>query len=471
VQVQQPPLTPLQVGEKVVTPILHPLATTFIMLVVTLFALLYRQDIRDRAIRLLGSGDLSRTTSTIDDAARRLSRYFITQLAINSAFGIVVAGGTYLIGLPHPILWGVLGGVLRFVPYIGAWLAAGVPILLAAAVDPGWSMVILTAALYAVTEFLAGQILEPLLYGHSTGLSPIAVVISAIFWTWLWGPIGLIISTPLTLCVVVIGRHFEQLSFFDVLFGSHSALRPAETLYQRLLAGDLDEAEEQLEEFAKEHSLAEYYDNVAIEALQLASAEFRSDSLPPVGASKLRTTFEDLADLAVHIGQGEDDASAPATVPHLYADAQILCLPGRGPFDNLASLMLAQLLKRDGIDASTTLHEAASRRKIGSLELKHIAAVCVLYLEISGAPANVRFLIRRLKQRNPETKVVLGLLHQDELGARNEIPPLGADEYVSSLKAAVEAIKNLIRRSNGGEPESSFEDTGTRARATDIRRV
>jgi DNA-binding NarL/FixJ family response regulator len=132
--------------------------------------------------------------------------------------------------------------------------------------------------------------------------------------------------------------------------------------------------------------------------------------------------------------------------------------------------MLAQLLKRDGIDASTTVHEAASRRKIGSLELKHIAAVCVLYLEISGAPANVRFLIRRLKQRNPETKVVLGLLHQDELGARNEIPPLGADEYVSSLKAAVEAIKNLIRRSNGGEPESSFEDTGTRARAT-VRRV
>jgi predicted PurR-regulated permease PerM len=464
VQVQQPPLTPLQVGEKFIAPILHPIATIIIMLVVTLFALLYRQDLRDRAIRLLGSGDLSRTTSTIDDAARRLSKYFITQLAINSAFGVVVTVGTSVIGLPHPLLWGILGAVLRFVPYIGAWLAAGLPTLLAAAVDPGWSMVILTAALYATTEFVAGQILEPLLYGHTTGLSPIAVVISAIFWTWVWGPIGLIISTPLTLCVVVIGRHFEQLSFFDVLFGSRPALRPSESLYQRLLAGDLDEAEEQLEEFAKEHSLAEYYDNVALEALQLASHEFRSGALPPASASKLRATFEDLTDLAFQIAQAEHDSTSLATMQHGTLDAQVLCLPGRGPFDNLATLMLAQLFKRDGIDASTSLHEAASRRKVGSLELKNIAAVCVLYLEISGAPANVRFLIRRLRQRNPETKVVLGLLQQDVLAAPEELTPLGADEYAASLQGALEAAKKLIK--NQSETQSVADEHHPQARAT-----
>jgi predicted PurR-regulated permease PerM len=455
VQVQQAPLTPLQVGEKFIAPILHPLATLVIMLVVTLFALLYRQDLRDRAIRLLGSGDLSRTTSTIDDAARRLSKYFITQLAINSAFGIVVAVGTYLIGLPHPILWGVLGGVLRFVPYIGAWLAAGLPILLAAAVDPGWSMVVLTAALYATTEFIAGQILEPLLYGHSTGLSPVAVVISAIFWTWVWGPIGLIISTPLTLCVVVIGRHFEQLSFFDVLFGSRPALRPSETLYQRLLAGDLDEAEEQLEQFAKEHGLAEFYDNVAIEALQLASHEFRSNTLPPARAAKLRRTFEHLAELAFALPPGEHDSS-PATAPEVAPDAQILCLPGRGPFDHLATVMLAQLFKRSGIEASTSLHEAASRRKVGSLELKNIAAVCVLYLEISGAPANVRFLIRRLKQRNPDTKIVLGLLQQEAMASPEDLAPIGADEYASSLQGALDSAKKVIQsRASAIDAQSS----------------
>lgn len=464
VQVQQPAFTPLEVGERFIAPILHPLATIIIMLVVTLFALLYRQDIRDRAIRLLGSGDLSRTTSIIDDAGRRLSRYFITQLAINSAFSVIVAAGTYLIGLPHPVLWGVLGGVLRFVPYIGAWLAAGLPILLAAAVDPGWSMVIFTAALFGVTEFIAGQILEPFLYGHSTGLSPIAVVISAIFWTWLWGPIGLIISTPLTLCVVVIGRHFEQLSFFDVLLGGRPALSPSEMLYQRLLAGDLDEAEEQLEEFAKAHSLAEYYDNVATEALQLASHELRSGSLSAGRASKLRSTFEDLTELAFHEGPAEGSVSSAET-PHLTPDAQILCLPGRGPFDNLATLMLGQLLKREGIDASTSMHEAASRRKIGSLELKSIAAVCVLYLELAGAPANVRFLIRRLKQRNPETKVVLGLLHQEELAAGGGLAQLGADEYVSSLQGAIEATKRLIglRSESAREAKAEFQGNANAA--------
>jgi hypothetical protein len=370
-----------------------------------------------------------------------------------------VAVGTYLIGLPHPILWGVLGGVLRFVPYIGAWLAAGLPILLAAAVDPGWSMVVLTAALYATTEFIAGQILEPLLYGHSTGLSPIAVVISAIFWTWVWGPIGLIISTPLTLCVVVIGRHFEQLSFFDVLFGSRPALRPSETMYQRLLAGDLDEAEEQMEQFAKEHGVAEFYDNVAIEALQLASHEFRSHTLPPARAAKLRRTFEELSDLAYALGPGENEPSSPAIAPEAAPEAQILCLPGRGPFDHLATVMLAQLLKRNGIEASTSLHEAASRRKVGSLELKHIAAVCVLYLEISGAPANVRFLISRLKQRNPDTKIVLGLLQQEAMGSPEDLAPMGADEYVSSLQGALEAATKIIQSPSKRErrPERSAE--------------
>src|SRR5690242_2867897 len=277
--VQQPPPSPVQIGAKVLGPVFHPVATVIIMIVVTIFALLYREDIRDRAIRVFGSHDLSRTTSAMDDAGEGLSRYFIAQLAINSAFGVVVAIGTYLIGLPHPILWGVMGAVLRFVPYIGAWIAAALPTLVAVAVDPGWSIALLTVGLYAITEFLAGQLLEPLLYGHSTGLSPIAVVVAAIFWTWLWGPIGLIISTPLTLCAVVLGRHIEQLSFIDILLGSRPALRPSESLYQRLLADNADEAEEQLEELAGEHSLVDYYDNVAIEALQIASSDFRAGKL------------------------------------------------------------------------------------------------------------------------------------------------------------------------------------------------
>jgi predicted PurR-regulated permease PerM len=453
VQVQQPALTPIEIGQKVIAPIFHPLATIAIMFVVTIFALLYREDIRDRAIRLFGSTDLSRATSAMDEAAHGLSRYFIVQLAINAGFGVVVALGTYVIGLPHPLLWGVLGGVLRFVPYIGAWLSAALAILVAAAVDPGWSMVLLTAALFGTSEFLAGQILEPLLYGHSTGLAPIAVVVSAIFWTWLWGPIGLIISTPLTLCAVVIGRHFEPLSFFDILFGSRPALRPSEMLYQRLLAGDLDEAEEQIEKFVAEHSLADYYDNVAVEALQLAAIDFRSGKLPPLAAAKLRSTFEEVTEVAEQLRNGGPAAESADTsiAPGISADTQVLCLPGRGPFDNLATLMIAQLFRRRGIEASTSLHEAASRRKVGSLELKNIAAVCVLYLEITGTPANIRFLIRRLKQRNPETKVVLGLLQRDALSKPEQIALLGADEYVSSLKEALNSTERLLGKLRGSD--------------------
>ena len=206
----QPEPSVLQIGEKVVSPILQPLATAGIILVVTIFVLLQKEDLRDRGIRLFGSNDLQRTTLAMDDAGRRLSRYFLTQLAINTGFGVIVGTGLYFIGVPNPVLWGILGTLLRFIPYIGSWIAAALPIALAAAVAPSWSMAIWTAALYVVTEVTIGQVIEPMIYGHSTGLSPLAVVIAAIFWTWVWGPVGLILSTPLTLCLVVLGRYVES---------------------------------------------------------------------------------------------------------------------------------------------------------------------------------------------------------------------------------------------------------------------
>lgn len=445
VVVQQPALSPLQVGQNVIAPILQPTATLLIMLVVTVFALLYREDIRDRAIRLFGAGDLSRTTAAMDDAGNRLSRYFIAQLSVNSAFGIVVGVGTYFIGVPHPILWGVMGAVLRFVPYIGAWIAAALPTLLAAAVDPGWSMALMTIGLYACTEFFAGQILEPLIYGHSTGLSPIAVVVAAIFWTWLWGAIGLVISTPLTLCAVVLGRHFEPLSFIDILLGSRPALRPSESLYQRLLAGDLDEAQEQLEEFAKEHSLVDYYDDVAIEALQSATADFKSRKLSHSAAGDFRSAFEEFIEFAQEVVEPKEKALAEqvTTAPAAVPDTRVLCLPGRGPFDALAAEMLSQLLGRRGIAASRGIDKVADRQNLDSIEMKDVALVCVLYLQARGFPAQARLLIGRLKQRNPQTKVILGLIQQAAVGTLQVPATLDAVEYVASLKEALEIARRV----------------------------
>jgi predicted PurR-regulated permease PerM len=207
---------------------------------------------------------LQRTTEVLNDAAHRLSRYFLAQTAINIIFGNVVATGLGLIGIPNPVLWGILGMVLRFVPYIGAIVAAAFPIALATAVDPGWGMTVWTIGLFLVVEPLIGQVIEPLVYGHSTGLSPVAVVVAATFWTWLWGPIGWLLSTPLTVCLDVLGRYVGWLQFVDVLIGDEPPLSPAQSFYQRALAGDADELTDQAEQLLKRQSLSSYYDVVAV---------------------------------------------------------------------------------------------------------------------------------------------------------------------------------------------------------------
>ena len=221
-----------------VGPLLGPLGTLGLVLIFAAFILAQREDLRNRLIRLAGTQDLQRTTAAIDDAGRRLSRLFLTQLGVNAAYGAVIGVGLALIGVPSPALWGVLAGVLRYVPYIGAFLGAAPPLVIAAIVDPGWSMLFVTAALIIIVEPIIGHVIEPMIYGHSTGLSSVAVVLAATFWAFLWGPIGLILAVPLTVCLVVIGRHVERLAFLDVMLGDQPALAPAELFYQRMLAGD-----------------------------------------------------------------------------------------------------------------------------------------------------------------------------------------------------------------------------------------
>ncbi len=252
---------------------MQPLATVGIVFVVLLFVLMQREDLRDRMIRLAGSSDLHRTTVAIDDAARRLSRYFVVQLALNAAFGVVIGIGLYVIGVPNPVLWAIFSALMRFVPYLGAVLSAILPMALAAAVDPGWNMMIAVAILFVVLEPLTGQVFEPIFYGQSTGLSPFAVLVSALFWTWLWGPVGLLLSTPLTVCLVVLGRHVEHLEFLDVLFGDRPALTPVQNFYQRILAGDSEEVLGHAELILQQCSLSSYYDEVVLKALELAARD------------------------------------------------------------------------------------------------------------------------------------------------------------------------------------------------------
>ena len=264
----------LQFAEKMLASIWVPLETAGTVLVVLIFVLLEREALRDRLIRIAGSADIRTSTNVINDAGERLSRFFVSQFAVNVGVGATLWLGLAVIRLPHALLWATLATVLRFVPYLGIWIAALLSALFAAAVIPGWSLMFAAVALFVIVELLAGQLVEPQLFGHTTGLSPLSVVIAAVFWSWLWGPIGLIVSTPLTLCLLVAGRHVPALNLLDILLGDTPALTMPQRLYQRALSGDADEIIAGARLYLKRNTLATYCDLVLMPAMYLAGLDF-----------------------------------------------------------------------------------------------------------------------------------------------------------------------------------------------------
>ncbi|SFP44967.1 AI-2E family transporter [Sphingomonas rubra] len=441
VEVVQSGTSPFAIAKTVVEPILGPLETTILVLIVAIFVLMQKEDLRDRFIRLFGSSDLHRTTRALDDAGQRLSKYFLSQLAVNTCFGLVIGIGLWLIGVPSPAMWGVMAGLLRFVPYIGSFLAAVAPAALAAAVDPGWGMAIEVVALFVVIEPITGYVVEPLLYGHSTGLSPVSVIVSAIFWTWLWGPIGLIMSTPLTLCLVVMGRHVKSLEFFDVLLGDRPALTPVETFYQRILADNPDEALAQAEALLTDRSLADYYDGVVLEGLKLAVEDQARGTIDQARAAGMTRSMRSIvADL--------QPRAAPVDEP---GDRQrIALIAGHGVFDETVTAMLAQLLGERSVAARRIAANQVTRDGIEALDLSGVEVIAISYLEVTGSPAQLRYLVRRLRAKAPGARVVVGMwpLGEKALDDAGVQQALGADRYVSSLAEAAEAVATLAQ----GEP-------------------
>ncbi len=446
VEVHQPPPDALSLAQRVLAPVLHPLATAAIVFIVAVFVLLQRDDLRDRLIRLFGTRDLHRSTLALDDAAQRLSRFFLTQLGVNVSFGIIIATGLYFIGLPSPLLWGTMAGLLRFVPYIGSYMAAAGPILVAAAVEPGWDLALWAAALFLATEPVIGQFIEPLLYGRSTGLSPISVVISAIFWGWLWGPVGLIISTPLTLCLVVLGQHVEQLEFLQVLLGDRPALMKKETFYQRLLAQDEDDLQEQAEEMLREISLTAYYDDVAIPGLELAAGDLARGVL---ARSQVESIASSVISLVAELKENDSGRSSRPVSPEnerqikaeVVAEktAQICCIAARTPLDLAAATMLAHLLEKEGLRPKVVSHEDVSRGRIGWFNPQGLSRICVCYIDASGSIPPLRFLLRRLRQRLAVRRIVVAIWPRDHPLLHHEGDELDRRDLVASLRSAVDA--------------------------------
>ena len=434
VEVHEPDPAPMTVLRNWATPILGPLSSLGIILVVAVFILMQKEDLRDRTIRLFGSGDLHRTTAAMDDAATRLSRYFLTQLAVNAGFGVVTGLGLFFIGVPSPALFGILGALLRFIPYVGAIGAALLPITLAAAVDPGWSMAVEAAVLFLVVETLTGQALEPMLYGHNTGLSPVSVVVAAIFWAWLWGPVGLILSMPLTLCLVVLGRHFPPLEFIDVLLGDQPALTPGEGFYQRMLAGDADEVVDQAEAYLKDRPISAYYDEVAMTGLHMAANDALRGVLTPSQMENIQQTVGAvMLDLASHPDAGTH--AAPGAPP-----LAVLCVGGRGPLDEIVCGILSQLLAKRGVPARTVSRGGVARGVIDTLDTEGVGVICISWLEGSGTLSGLRHLVRRLHTRAPGIPVVLGLwqVALDEDARARLDAAIGADVFAATLGDALD---------------------------------
>ena len=288
VQLQPARAQPFEVLARVLARVWPPIEATGIVLVVLVFVLLEYEALRDRFIRLVGSTNIRLTTLALNDAGERLSRFFVSQFAVNLAVGAAVSLGLALLGLPDAMLWGALAAVLRFVPYVGIWLATVLATGLAMMVAPGWSLAVSVLATFVLIELVAGQVIEPHLYGHATGLSPLSVVMAAIFWSALWGPIGLIVSTPLTLCLLVIGRHLKALRFLELVLADRQALTPSQKFYQRVLSGDADEIIAAGRAFLKRGSFAEYCDRVLLPALHLGALDFAAGAISQDHQIKMR---------------------------------------------------------------------------------------------------------------------------------------------------------------------------------------
>ena len=464
----------VDVLRSLIVPLIRPVATAGLVIVVVVFMLLEREEIRDRFIRLLGARDLHRTTQVLEEAGGRVGTYLLIQLLVNTIYAFPIGLGLWLIGVPNAMLWGLLTLVLRFIPFVGSFLAAAFPLFLAFAASPGWSAVLWTIALFLVVELITSNIIEPWLYGSRTGVSPLAIIVCAIFWTYIWGPLGLVMSTPLTVCLVVLGRHVPQFKVFDILFGDEPVLAPHSRLYQRLLAGDPIESTYRAEEALEELYLAEYYRDVGIPALLLGQIDFEHGLLTSVQEERLAVSARQLVtDLRVFVTEELTDAAKVAGEPPTTSDGatkagvdaadgvldgvgyKVLSIGGRSKLDDIAAAMLAQSVEAEGAVATELSHLDLTASRFSTVAATDADCVILNFLDHSPSRGSLLHL-RRIKRAVPHLRVGVviwqmpdalveaetpslsgaGLVSQEKI---SEAESLGADFVVTNLADALEA--------------------------------
>lgn len=441
VRVVEEPTAPLAYAVAWLQPLLAPLTTAGIVIVFTLFMLLKREDLRNRIVRLLGQRDMRQTTQAIDDATDRVSRYLLMQSIVNAAAGLLIGTGLFFLGVPNAWLWGLFAALMRFVPYVGIWIAASMPLVVSLAVAPGWTQPSLVVGLFVVVEVVCGNVVEPLLYGSGTGVAPLALLVAAVFWTWLWGGVGLLLSTPITVCLVVMGRHVPQMKFLSVLLSDEPALSPPAQFYQRLLAEDPEEAGRIVETFAKGKSAAETYDALILPALLMAESERHSGDLDE---DRERSLGDSLETIIEDLGERQGAAASPA--PGL---GRVVCIAARDRADALAARMLAQLLRESGIVAETPSADMLPGELLIAFEKELPAAVCISAVP-PGATFRVRGLAKRLRARFPDLPIVVGIwdAQAEVQGVREKLETGITERIATTLGQAADLIRPLAARSH-----------------------
>ena len=423
VSLPNPVGNPLGLASGLLGSVLGPLTTAVIVAVFVIFMLLGRADLRDRVLRLLSRSGYSTTTMAITDASARVGRYLLLQFAVNLGYGFLFGLGLWLIGVPGAVLWGAMIVFFRYIPFVGALIVAVAPALLAFAIDPGWNMLILTVALYLVLDLIANNGLEPRLYGSSTGVSPIALLLAAMFWATIWGPIGLILSTPMTVCLVVLGRYMPQFRVFETLLGSEPVLTPVERFYQRLLKGNTEEAIDIADDVVETDGKPALYDQMLLPVLRLATAELSDSPEALAQRRQLATSIEAVIDEYGESPQVEGSA--------------VLLIGGQTEIDECAAQIVAQRLNADGIFSRVLPPMAVRQESIGRLDLDGVAVVCLFYLG-DKVRIHTRYVARRLRRLKSDLTIIACNLNDS--AARETADTLHVDQVTADFDKAIAEI-------------------------------
>jgi predicted PurR-regulated permease PerM len=459
VEVVEGPLSPFKLASAVSGPIVSAAGSMAVVLLLVIFFLIYKSEIRDRVIRLAGDAQVNVTTQTITEATRGVSRFLFLQAIVNASYGAVFGGVLFAFGVPGAILWGFLAAILRFVPYLGPITASALPVLLSLGVFPGWTKPIMVAGFIVVLEVVLNNLVEPIVYGKRTGLSPLAVVLAAVFWAWMWGGIGLILAIPLTVCLVSIGKYAPSLRFITVALGDEPALDPTVQVYHRLLGHNQVEAAEFLEkELAGGKPLAEFYDRVVLPVLRMAETDLQQGKLDEVKAAYVLVALREIVDNLAESAWLERDRKTPAPAnggeSPAPRGATVLCLPASSKADELSAYMLAQVLNFHGYKAKSLAFETLAGETMETVrrEEPDLIVIC------TSPPSNLlraRYLYKRLRRGFGDIPIVEGVwVGGDSKAIERRIAPDGKATLASSFVEAERAIGELSSESK----ESSERD-------------